>query len=289
MKHEKSAFNLAEQLWQKMEDGLAPWQKTWKPGYAPGRARNISTDHLYRGGNAFWLMMVASMSGWTNEWITFAEIAKLGGNIKGQSPTRIEVPLFKKKEDPVTGEEKEVLYGFRVSTVFNIAQVQDITIQSKEAPNLVESVASVEMMLEALKAQGMSYKEGTDDGCWYQPETDTVGMPHRGAFEETYEFYAGLAHEMSHATMSKGRVERDPVSYAYEELRAEMASTLICSTLNLPRTQWHVDNHAAYLKSWLSEFSDQKPMLLKAAAEAQLIHDYLIALTEQKVELALAA
>jgi antirestriction protein ArdC len=55
-----------------------------------------------------------------------------------------------------------------------------------------------------------------------------------------------------------------------------MASTLLCSTLNLPRSKKHVENCASYMRIWLEEFADSKGMLLKAASEATAIHDYLM-------------
>lgn len=274
------AFNLAEALWESMQAGLAPWQKTWQGGAAPGRPANMTSGKAYRSGNSLYLMMMSFKNGWSNKWISFVESNKIGGNLKGQKGTKIEVPLIKKEIDKTTGLEKEFLRGFRACTVFNIDQVQGVDFAEKTPTNLIESVDTVDRMLVQLQSQGLSYVEPSHNGgCWYLPDEDKIGMPRREAFSDTYEFYSSLAHEMSHATMKEGRVEREKISYAYEEMRAEIASTLICCTLNLPRSQAQVDNHAAYLQPWLEEFSNQKQMLLKAASEAQLIHDYLIGLS----------
>jgi antirestriction protein ArdC len=258
----EASFNLAETLWESMEAGLAPWQKTWHGGAAPGRPANISSGKAYRSGNSLYLMMQAVKNGWSNQWISFVETNKLGGSLKGQKGTKIEVPLIKKEVDKSTGIEKEFCRGFRTAVVFNVDQVQGIELSTQTPDNPIEAVPLMEKMLSELKS-----------------EEDKLGMPLRASFNDSYEFYSSLAHEMSHATMKEGRVERDKVSYAYEEMRAEIASTLMCCTLNLPRTQAQVDNHAAYLQPWLEEFSDKKSMLLKAASEAQLIHDYLIDLS----------
>lgn len=276
------AFNLAEVLWESMESGLAPWQKTWVGGAAPGRPANATSGKAYRSGNSLYLMMLSVKNGWSNKWISFVEMNKLGGNLKGQKGSKIEVPLIKKEVDKSTGLEKEFLRGFRTAVVFNVDQVQGVEFDGQTPKNLIESVNAVEQMLSGLKSQGLSYVEPSHNGgCWYLPDEDKLGMPLRASFNDAYEFYSSLAHEMSHATMKEGRVERDKVSYAYEELRAEIASTLVCCTMNLPRTQAQVDNHAAYLQPWLDEFTDKKSMLLKAASEAQLIHDYLIGLTTE--------
>lgn len=188
--------------------------------------------------------------------------------------------MIKKEIDKATGLDRDILRGFRTCSVFNIDQVQGVEFSEKTPTNLIESVSSVDRMLFQLQAQGLTYIEPSEDGgCYYLPKEDEIGMPRREAFMDTYEFYSGLCREMAHATMKDGRVERVKISFAYEQMRAEIASTMLCCTLNLPRTQRQVDNHASYLQPWLEEFSDQKQMLLKAASEAQSIHDYLMSLS----------
>ena len=282
-----AAFNLAEELWGSMQAGVAPWQKMWASGAAPGRPMNVTSGKEYRSGNSLHLMIMSIKNGWSNKWISFVETNKLGGSLKGQKATKIETPVLKKDVDKTTGQETQVLRGFRTACVFNVSQVQGVEFESegegeaKPALNLIESVDSVERMLTSLKSQGLSYVEPSyNAGCWYMPSEDKIGMPNRGTFTNGYEFYSSLAHEMAHATRKEGRVNREKISYAFEELRAEIAATLICCTLSLPRTQAQVDNHAAYLQHWLEEFAEQKSMLLKAASEAQAIHDYLISLSK---------
>ena len=270
-------FNLAEALWESMESGLAPWQKTWKGGAAPGRPANFTSTREYRSGNSLYLMYVAIKNDWSSKWISFVEANKLGGNLKGQKASRIEVPLIRTEVDKTTGQEKEILKGFRTCAVFYVDQVADLELPGQTPVNLIESVAIVDRMLEKLVAHGLTYVEPSQDGgCWYISSDDKIGMPRRSAFDDSYEYYSSLVHEMAHSTFRSTRADREDLGYAYEELRAEIASTLICSTLDLPRTQSQVDNHAAYLKPWLDEFSDKKKCLLKAAADAQKIHDYLI-------------
>jgi antirestriction protein ArdC len=280
-KPDAEIFNLAESLWSAMQAGLAPWQKTWKGGAAPGRPSNVTSGKEYRSGNSFYLSFLASANGWSSQWVSFVESSKLGGNLKGQKSSKIEVPLIKKEKDKLTGVDKEKLIGFRCASVFNVDQVEGVNFAGQTPVNLIESVQSVDRILESLKASGMKYTEPSQDGgCYYLPSEDALGMPCREAFADTYEFYSNLCRQLAHASMKEDRVERPRVSFAYEELRSEMAATLLCCTLGLPRTQAQVDNHAAYLQPWLEEFADQKKMLLKAASEAQAIHDYLLNLSK---------
>lgn len=274
-------FNLAETLWESMVAGTAPWQKTWQGGAAPGRPMNVTSGKEYRSGNSLHLMLIGMRNGWSSNWISYKEMEKLGGNLKGQRGSKIEVPLIKTEVDQVTGKEHESLKGFRTAVVFNVDQIQGIDdVFEKTSVNVIDTVPMIDRILGNLLLDGLQYIEPSKTGgCFYLPSEDLIGMPLRSSFNDTYEFYSSLAHEISHATMKTGRVERESVSYAYEELRAEIAATMICCTLNLPRTQVQVNNHAAYLKPWLDEFEDKKHMLLKAATDGQMIHDYLIKLT----------
>jgi antirestriction protein ArdC len=63
------------------------------------------------------------------------------------------------------------------------------------------------------------------------------------------------------------------VAYAKEELRAELASYAIASTIGLP---CDVLNHASYLLSWIVVLKQDRREIFHAAAEAQRIADYIL-------------
>ena len=58
-------FSLADALWEAMQAGLAPWQKTWRGGAAPGRPANVTSGKEYRSGNSLYLMFMAMRNGWS--------------------------------------------------------------------------------------------------------------------------------------------------------------------------------------------------------------------------------
>ena len=271
-------FNLAEELWKKMEQGLSPWQMTWGVNEAPGRPQNVISQKAYRGGNSFMLMLLAAQNGWSNNWLTFNQAREAGGGLKGEKGSRIEAPIIRKKVNEA-GEEKEFLLGFRTAVVFNASQVTGVELYGKKAVEVHDACAVVAKMRDGLISQGFNLKVGPEEeGCWYRPADDAAGIPPQAAFDGQYEYYSALAHVLSRATMATGRVERENRGLAYEMVRSEMAATLICSTLGLPRTQAQIDNNASFMSQWLSDFADQKNMLLKAASEATAIHDYLMEL-----------
>ncbi len=63
------------------------------------------------------------------------------------------------------------------------------------------------------------------------------------------------------------------MSYAKEELRAELASCAIGSMIGLP---CDVPNHASYLQSWIEALEQDRREIFHAAAEAQRIADYIL-------------
>lgn len=282
--HAPVEFNLAEELWKKMEEGLTPWQMTWGVNEAPGRPQNVVSQKAYRGGNSFMLMMIGVQHGWSNNWLTFNQAREAGGGLKGEKGSRIETPIIRKKVNDA-GEEKEFLMGFRSAVVFNASQVTGVELYGKKAVEVHDGCEVVAKMRDGLIAQGLNVKEGpAEEGCWYRPGDDTAGIPPQVAFDGQYEYYSALAHVLARSTMTAGRVERENRGLAYEMVRSEMAATLICSTLGLPRTQAQIDNNASFMSQWLSDFADQKQMLLKAASEATAIHDYLMDLAAMNAD-----
>ncbi|SDE62265.1 hypothetical protein SAMN05216464_1081 [Mucilaginibacter pineti] len=61
--------------------------------------------------------------------------------------------------------------------------------------------------------------------------------------------------------------------YAKEELRAEIASLMLGSELNIGH---NFGQHAAYVESWIKVLKDDPGELFKASADAQHITDYLM-------------
>ena len=93
-------------------------------------------------------------------------------------------------------------------------------------------------------------------------------------------YYATLAHELTHWTKHKSRLDRDfgrkqwgDEGYAKEELVAELGAAFLCADLAL--TPEARADHAAYIQSWLTVLKDDKRAIFAAAAHAQRAVDYL--------------
>ena len=62
--------------------------------------------------------------------------------------------------------------------------------------------------------------------------------------------------------------------YSQEELVAEMGAAYLCYITGIQNAT--IDNSAAYIKSWIGKFKEDKKMLLIASSQAQKAVDYIL-------------
>ena len=108
-----------------------------------------------------------------------------------------------------------------------------------------------------------------------------IAMPERGQFRTAEHFYSVFAHEITHSTGNVNRLKRDMSgrfgdrAYAFEEMVAELGSAMICGALGLeskPR-----EDHAQYIKGWLSCLRGDPKFVISAASHAQKAADFALA------------
>jgi antirestriction protein ArdC len=109
------------------------------------------------------------------------------------------------------------------------------------------------------------------DRAFYSPAGDRIALPDRKAFRSAEGLYGTWSHEQVHSTGHKSRLSRDlsgsfgSDSYAREELVAELGAFLICNRLEIG---CQVENHAAYLQSWLKVLGEGHKILFKVLSDA---------------------
>ena len=81
------------------------------------------------------------------------------------------------------------------------------------------------------------------------------------------------------------RGPRHDLSYAREELVAELASWFVSAETGLP---FDPSQHGAYIKSWLRALKKDKNELFRAALAASKATDYLLQVKKQKTKAVLA-
>ena len=128
-------------------------------------------------------------------------------------------------------------------------------------------------------ATGADIRHG-GNSAHYSGGTDHVQMPAFEAFCSPEAYYATLAHELTHWTKHKSRLDRDfgrktwgDEGYAREELVAELGAAFLAADLGLaiePRP-----DHASYIASWIKVLQDDTRAIVQAAAHAERAVAYL--------------
>lgn len=266
-----------------LEAGTKPWTRPW--GVVPGaELAKRSTGQDYRGINQLILSMIGGAKGYTSPfWFTFKQAKDHGANVrKGEKSAQI---VFYKQltvedrdsSDPEATKQIPMLRGYRV---FNADQIDGLP--ERFHPKPVALAARHERNGEAeraLRSCGAVIREG-GARAFYSPSSDHVQMPPLDAFETVDGYLATLAHELTHWTGHRSRLDRDigkrfkSKPYAFEELVAEMGAAFTCARLGVAGD--HIDDHAAYLQGWLSCLRQDKRAIFKAAALAQTACDLVL-------------
>lgn len=250
-------------------------------------ARPRSIDgRPYRGTNVLLLWVGAMENGYEHGvWGTYRAWQRKGAQVrKGEKATM--VTLWKSFDRKATADE--VAAGsadkdgrikslvLRSFSVFNVAQVDGYELPQVDRP----TVDPIEHADAFFAAVGADVRTMVGDGCYYMPGPDSINMEPRDAFTDAEHYYGVLAHEHGHWTGHKSRLARDFSRFdghalAAEELVAELTAAFVGSHLGiLPTVR---DDHASYVKSWVSMFTDDKKAIVTAAAAAQKATDYLLA------------
>jgi antirestriction protein ArdC len=261
-----------------LEAGTRPWQKDWQGGSLT-MPRRI-TGQPYRGINVLLLWASATQQGLTSDrWMTFKQATDLGGKVrKGSKGTRIVFFKPLNVRDTATGEEKKIPM-LRTYTVFNADQIDGLPAKYAPAPIVpVQGIERDAAAEAALRSCGATIVEG-GPSAFYMPATDVVTMPDFERFTSSSGYLATLAHELCHWTGHKSRMDRfganTRTNYAFEELVAEMGAAFVGARLGIVGE--HIENHSAYLASWLKVLRDDKRAIFKAASLAQQAADLVLA------------
>jgi antirestriction protein ArdC len=279
-----------------LEAGTKPWRKPWNAAGLAGGLQLRSNGAEYRGINQLLLTLTAMQAGYTSPyWLTFKQAIELGGGVrKGEKSSEI---VFYKKltvtdRDAPEGEagEKQIplLRSYRV---FNAEQCDGLPARfyPKPAPVVAgEEKQRDEAAEAALRSSGADIREGGAQ-AFYAPGSDHVQMPPFASFATVGGYLSTLAHELVHWTGHRSRLDRLKLtpfgtpSYAREELVAEIGAAFVCARLGVFGE--HLDNHAAYLKSWLGVLKEDKRAIFKAAAQAQTAADLVLVNAELAAEI----
>ena len=287
-KMDKAREFLVNEYIKCLSEGQIPWLKGWESN-GTGRIRNGSTEKAYRGMNALILTYVSQVKGYSDpRWYTYKQAKDKGYQVrKGEKSAPISFPtlyldgksLTFDQYDALTKEEKnKVIRGRRAYSVFNAAQIDGVPELEK---GVVHDIHGSDLVEDIRKGMGVGLEYMGDQPC-YHPLLDKVIIPPKECFISEEELNATELHELCHATGHPTRLNRDlggrfgSERYAREELRAEIASSFLMQSLQLRMPEAHIDNHKAYIQSWIEVLNKEPQELFKAIYEAEAIEKYAL-------------
>src|SRR5665213_1744732 len=270
-----------------LEAGTPPWRKPWDPDKAGGPAmpRNAATGQRYRGINVLTLGMSGlAFSSGDPRWATYKQAEDRGWQVrKGERGTtgyffkRLELRDDTKPDDDEDAVRRIPL--LRSFSLFHASQIDFIP--DYAPPTIAEAPWRAPEAAEIIVANSGAVVRFGGDRAFYSPATDHIQLPPRSAFATTEGFCGVLLHETCHWSGASNRLNRDlrnsvgSHDYAREELRAEIATVMICAETGIADCDF--SNNAAYLASWLAKLRSDRKEIFRAAADAQRIADYLLA------------
>lgn len=285
MNYNELITDTANKIIASLEKGVLPWEKEWNGAGSLFNPINATTNIAYQGFNVMRLLMSATTQNFsTNRWLTFRQAAQRKIRIKkGEKATMIVRWVVLKNED----EDETLLTETRtrrkiipkVFAVFNLDQCEDSPAKSEllgEQTVLNESERESKVD-EVIKNSGAKIFE---DGSapHYNPSKDEIHVPKFESFTNSGAFADTVLHELGHWTGAKNRLNRDmsgvfgSESYAKEELRAEIASMMMCDRLGIKH---NVQNQYSYINEWLKVLKKDKKEIFNAANDASKIVKFL--------------
>jgi len=293
----KKGFDVHQEITNRIVDAIEaagefrlPWITDKRKSY--GRPVNVASKNPYNGVNilSLWVAGLAAEFG-SNIWGTYRQWQDQGCQVRRGEKSSL-VVFYKTINVEQTNEQGETENGERMfaraSHVFNASQVDGFTNPEPSAPDLPDApifdpIARAEAFA---RATGAKIEEGGDKACFI-PSLDMVRMPDRIRFTGTETttaaegFYSTLCHELTHWSGAKHRLDRDmkgrfgSEAYAMEELVAELGAAFLCADLGI--TPEPRDDHAQYVKNWLSVLKSDKKAVFTAASKASEAANWLLA------------
>jgi len=299
---------LTQNLIDLLHMNINPWHRDWTTFSGKGPHRNIATDHEYSGSNPAILELWTALRGYSHPlWIGAGQGKKHKWiPRKGSKGCAIMLPVqisYRKRDQegnelkdseggPIMGSFATFKYSRR--TLFNVQDMHGVTeeaeakLQEKirqecESFTPLEPTARLERAERVLGAWSVP-TTWSGNKAFYSPSDDRITMPGQDQFLTSEGMYSTWAHEQIHSTGHKSRLNREmgggfnSVTYAREELVAELGAFLVCNRLQISSD---VLNHAAYLKNWIEVLKESPDALRKCLVAASKAANLLCNVEEE--------
>ncbi|MCX8515053.1 MAG: zincin-like metallopeptidase domain-containing protein, partial [Burkholderiales bacterium] len=162
---------------------------------------------------------------------------------------------------------------FNYSQLLNVPELEIKPLNNFEPINRAEGI---------LVASGAKIFHDNANENYYSPKRHEIHLTPKESFKSPEAYYSTALHEIGHWTKGdglprnlkvEGEINGDHLAYAREELRAELASVFMSSDLNL---KLDIQNHSAYLGSYLEVLNNDYTEFFAAVSDAQKIASHVI-------------
>ena len=269
---EKERAEMTEKIIKAVEEGTAPWMRPWDGRCGPS---NGVTGRMYTGINNMLLSLrgINIDNGKDPRWVTFDQAKKKAWQV--QKGAKSEHVLLWKPfgvEDEDGNVEIKAVWQ-RVFYVFHASQVKGMP---EYVPPKMNDIELQEKAEKIIKASGAVIFFHGNQPC-FMPAYDKIRMTERGYFHTSAGYYSTILHELVHWTGHISRLARQ-LTYAEEELVAEIGSMFLSAATGIPQTEENFGNDVAYVRSWLSRVKtkDKGNTIFKAAAAANKAVNFLL-------------
>ena len=282
---------IVNELIEALESGNTKlWRKEWT---VKGGFRNVLSGHEYKNSNIPLLCMQSSIRNWHLPlFIGGGQARSINCTIKkGSRSARILQPIqrsFETKEKDENGDVKMGQFmSYKCVPVYNVADVRglddeaslklekliDDAVLTAKPRELDDRVKDAHDRLFQWEKQINALVKG-GDRAYYRESSDEIVIPKRYNFKNDESYLATFAHEAVHSTKHKSRLNRKDLTYANEELVAELGAYLVCNRLQISNLD--TQNHAAYLEAWCPMLKSDPKILFKSLANASKAADMVI-------------
>lgn len=270
---------VTESIIEALESGVKPWVCPWKRnGTLSGIPSNFATTTAYSGMNIMLLWCSAAKQGFNDSrWLTYKQAQALGAQVRKGARGTMAI-FYKTLEKENEQGELEQIPMLKTFTVFNVEQIDGLTLNSKELINQPVSEFDPLPQVEALFQRSGAKITERGQQAFFTPVTDEIYLPERHLFTDAANFYATGLHELIHWSGGKKRLNREmkgkfgSEDYAFEELIAELGCAFLMADLDVSGDV----QHESYIASWLKALKNDKRYIFKAASAASKAHRYLM-------------
>ena len=279
--------NIAQLFIKSLEENQLNWKKSWSS--LNSLPENAITGASYKGVNRFYLTFLCDMNGWEDpRFATFKQILDAKWHLKkGSKGVKVEYWM------PYDKELKKVVPWSQVSsiqendkiglvakyyTVFNAKDIEGILPMKMPEKRDIKPDKIIDTIC---KNMNIEIKNDGKDRAFYSIAEDRIHLPKKEFFHSDYAYNSVAMHELGHSTGAEHRLNRNirnvfgSEDYAFEELVAEITSTFMSKDLASCMEPYEMDNHKAYIQSWISKIKEKPDILMLAIKEANKAADYL--------------